>query len=45
MLYLNDIDAVSEEFGVPVDEEGLAERQCNLKDPDGNTLRTATRRS
>jgi catechol 2,3-dioxygenase-like lactoylglutathione lyase family enzyme len=41
-LYVNDIDAVSAEFGVPVDEEGLAGRQCNLSDPDGNRLRVAT---
>jgi hypothetical protein len=44
-LYVNDIDAVSEEFGVPVDEEGLAGRECDLEDPDGNRLRIATRRS
>jgi catechol 2,3-dioxygenase-like lactoylglutathione lyase family enzyme len=44
-LYVNDIDAVSKEFGVPVDEEGLAGRQCNFEDPDGNRLRVATRRS
>jgi len=44
-LYVNDIDAVSHEFGVPVDEEGLAGRECDLEDPDGNRLRVATRRS
>ena len=44
-LYVNDIDAVSEEFGIPVDEEGLAGRECDLEDPDGNRLRIATRRS
>jgi hypothetical protein len=44
-LYVNDIDAVSTEFGIPVDEEGLAGRECDLKDPDGNRLRIATRRS
>jgi catechol 2,3-dioxygenase-like lactoylglutathione lyase family enzyme len=44
-LYVNDIDAVSQEFGIPVDEEGLAGRECDLKDPDGNRLRVATRRS
>jgi catechol 2,3-dioxygenase-like lactoylglutathione lyase family enzyme len=44
-LYVNDIDAVSEEFGVPVDEEGLAGRECDLADPDGNRLRIATRRA
>jgi len=44
-LYVADIDAVAEEFGVPVDEEGLAGRECALVDPDGNRLRVATRRS
>ena len=43
-LYVKDIDAVSREFGVPVDEEGLAGRECDLEDPDGNRLRVATRR-
>jgi catechol 2,3-dioxygenase-like lactoylglutathione lyase family enzyme len=43
-LYVADIDRVSEEFGVPVDEEGLAGRECALEDPDGNRLRVATRR-
>jgi catechol 2,3-dioxygenase-like lactoylglutathione lyase family enzyme len=47
LIHLNvgDIDAVSEEFGVPVDEEGLAGRQCDLEDPNGNRLRVATPRS
>ncbi len=44
-LYVDDIDTVSEEFGVPVDEEGLAGRECHLEDPDGNRLRVATPRS
>ena len=44
-LYVKDIDVVSEEFQVPVDEEGLAGRECDLVDPDGNRLRVATRRS
>jgi catechol 2,3-dioxygenase-like lactoylglutathione lyase family enzyme len=44
-LFVKDIDAVSDEFGVPVDEEGLAGRQCDLADPDGNRLRVATPRS
>ena len=44
-LYVNDIDTVSKEFGIPVDEEGLAGRECDLVDPDGNRLRVATRRS
>jgi hypothetical protein len=44
-LYVEDIDAVSQEFGIPVDEEGLAGRECDLEDPDGNRLRIATPRS
>jgi catechol 2,3-dioxygenase-like lactoylglutathione lyase family enzyme len=44
-LYVKDIDTVSQEFGLPVDEEGLAGRECDLEDPDGNRLRVATRRS
>lgn len=44
-LYVRDIDVVSAEFGVPVDEEGLAGRECDLEDPDGNRLRVATPRS
>lgn len=44
-LYVGDIDAVSEEFGIPVDEEGLAGRECDLIDPDGYRLRVATGRS
>jgi catechol 2,3-dioxygenase-like lactoylglutathione lyase family enzyme len=44
-LYVNDIDTVSAEFDVPVDEEGLAGRECALEDPDGNRLRVATPRS
>ena len=44
-LYVTDIDAVSEEFQIPVDEEVLAGRECDLVDPDGNRLQVATRRS
>jgi hypothetical protein len=44
-LYVGDIDVVSQEFGIPVDEEGLAGRECDLEDPDGNRLRVATPRS
>jgi catechol 2,3-dioxygenase-like lactoylglutathione lyase family enzyme len=44
-LYVADIDHVSEEFAVPVDEEGLAGRECHLVDPDGNRLRAATPRT
>ena len=44
-LYVADIDRVADEFAVPVDEEGLAGRECALEDPDGNRLRVATRRT
>lgn len=44
-LYVRDIDAVSDEFGIAVDEDGLAGRECDLIDPDGNRLRVATRRT
>ncbi len=44
-LYVKDVDAVSAEFGIPVDEDGLAGRECDLVDPDGNRLRVATPRS
>lgn len=44
-LYVKDIDVVSREFGIPVDEAGLAGRESALEDPDGNRLRVATRRS
>ena len=43
-LHVKDIDAVSDEFGIPFDEEGSAS-ECDLVDPDGNRLRVATRRS
>lgn len=43
-LYVNSVDAVAEEFGLVVDEEGLAGREVALTDPDGNRLRIATRR-
>ena len=44
LVHLNvaDIDAVAAEFGETVDEDGLAGRQVNLVDPDGNRLRIAT---
>jgi catechol 2,3-dioxygenase-like lactoylglutathione lyase family enzyme len=47
LIHLNvgDIDAVAEEFGIVVDEAGLAGRECDLEDPDGNRLRVATPRS
>ena len=44
-LYVDDIDAIADEFGIRVDEEGLAGRECDIEDPDGNRLRIATRRS
>ena len=44
-LYVDDIDRVSGEFGIPVDDEGLAGREVHLEDVDGNRLRVATRRS
>src|SRR5262249_35179234 len=45
MLHVNDVDAVSAEFGIPVNEYGDAGRQCDLEDPDGNRLRVAVLRS
>jgi catechol 2,3-dioxygenase-like lactoylglutathione lyase family enzyme len=44
-LYVRDIDSVAAEFGLTVDEDGLAGRECHLEDPDGNRLRLATPRS
>ena len=44
-LYVRDVDAIAAEFGVTVDEEGLAGREIALVDPDGNRLRIATRRA
>lgn len=43
-LFVSDIDTAAAEFGVPVDEDGLAGRECELVDPDGNRLRVATPR-
>ena len=43
-LYVDDIDRVSKEFGIPVDEDGLAGREVHLEDADGNRLRVAARR-
>ena len=42
-LSVKDIEAVSAEFGAPIDEEGLAGRGCDLVDPDRNRLRVASR--
>jgi catechol 2,3-dioxygenase-like lactoylglutathione lyase family enzyme len=44
-LYVRDIDEVSREFGIPVDEDGLAGREVDVEDPDGNRLRIATPRA
>jgi hypothetical protein len=39
------VDVVASEFGVAVDEDGLAGREVELVDPDGNRLRVATPRA
>jgi catechol 2,3-dioxygenase-like lactoylglutathione lyase family enzyme len=44
-LYVADVDRVAAEFGLTVDEDGLAGREVDFEDPDGNRLRVATRRS
>jgi catechol 2,3-dioxygenase-like lactoylglutathione lyase family enzyme len=44
-LYVRNVDDIATEFGVDIDEEGLAGRECELDDPDGNRLRIATPRS
>src|SRR4051794_35702598 len=44
-LYVRGIDRVSEEFGIPVNEEGLARRECELVGPDRERPRVATRRA
>lgn len=43
-LHVDDVGAISKEFDVPIDEDGLAGCECDF-DPDGNRLRAATRRS
>lgn len=40
-LYVMNHEVVPEEFGIHVNEEGLAGRECELVDPDGNRLRVA----
>ena len=47
LIHLNvqDIDAIATALGVTVDEDGLAGRECDIDDPDGNRLRIATPRS
>lgn len=44
LIHLNvtDIDAVAAAFGQIVDEDGMAGREVDLVDPDGNRLRIAT---
>jgi catechol 2,3-dioxygenase-like lactoylglutathione lyase family enzyme len=46
LLHLNvaNVDEIAVEFGETVDEDGLAGRQIQLVDPDGNRLRIATPR-
>src|SRR4051812_1225316 len=44
-LYVRDIEAVPEELGPPIDEEGPAGGECAVTDPDGTRLRTPARRS
>ena len=34
-LYVRNVDDIAAEFGVAIDEEGLAGRECELADPDG----------
>lgn len=41
-FWVDDVDAVAAEFGVPVEEQPWA-REIELTDPDGNRLRVATR--
>jgi catechol 2,3-dioxygenase-like lactoylglutathione lyase family enzyme len=41
-FYVNDVDAVSEEFGVSVVDQPWC-REVQLTDPDGNRLRVGTR--
>ena len=44
-LNVHDIDSIAAVLGVTVDENGLAGRECDVEDPDGNRLRIATPRS
>ncbi len=43
-LDVREVDDVAAEFGVAVDEDGLAGREIALTDPDGNRLRIASPR-
>ena len=40
-LYVNDVDAIAREFGVPVEDAPWA-REIAIKDPDANRLRIGT---
>jgi len=44
-LVVRDVDAIAVEFGETVDEDGMAGREIELRDPDNNRLRIATPRS
>ncbi len=41
-LYVDDVDAIATEFGVPIKEQPWA-REVSLTDPDGNRLRIGQR--
>jgi hypothetical protein len=47
LIHLNvrDIDSIAAVLGVTVDENGLAGRECDVEDLDGNRLRIATPRA
>ncbi len=42
-LYVNDVEAIAREFGVPIEEQPWA-REVALVDPDGNRWRVGQRR-
>ena len=42
-FYVHDVDAIAEEFSVPVKNQPWA-REVSLKDPDGNRLRIGERK-
>jgi hypothetical protein len=44
-LNVHDIDSIAAVLGAAVDENGLAGRECDVEDPDGNRLRIATPRT
>lgn len=41
-LWVDDVDAVAEEFGATIDDMPWA-RDCEITDPDGNRVRAGTR--